>query len=107
MVLVGEAEGDARGRCGLRTVKEEEAKRAVLIAFNELADKRDELLAMDERLLNGEIGWIDALLFSMTEQQEQMEDRLDELAQEEADGDEAGEARFLRSQMAELREKKE
>ena len=106
MVMLKETESDAEGRCGLRIVKETEVKAAVLEAFNELPQMRDELLVMDERLLNGEIGRIDALLYSMTEQQDRMEDRLDELAASTDDDDEAGEAGFLRTQIAELREKK-
>ena len=67
-------------RCDCRIVKETEAQEAVVMAFNELPKKREELVVMDEHLLTGEIGRIDALLKTLTEQETQMEDRLEMLA---------------------------
>ncbi|MBQ8162419.1 MAG: hypothetical protein IJ083_16955 [Clostridia bacterium] len=50
------------------------------MALNELSAMRDELIVAQERSLTGEIGWIDALLAMLNGRQEQMENRLDQLA---------------------------
>ena len=106
MVSMKDTASDFEGRCGLRIAKETEIQRAVLEAFNKLPDMRDELLVMDERLWNGEIGRIDALLCTMTGQQDRMEDRLDQIAASTDDDDESEEAGFLRAQIDDLRERK-
>ena len=104
LVSVRDLKDDAEGRCGLRIVKEKEVKAAVLEACNGLPEARDEILIMEERFMNGEIGKIDAMIQGLTERQEEMEERLDLLAAKEEGGKEE---EHLRSQITEIRERKE
>ena len=90
-------------KCGLRVVREIEAQRVVMNAFNELPGRRDELIRLEKRLLTGEIGRIDARLKTMTDQEVKLEERLDQTV---AAGGETGEVDFLKGQIAEIREKK-
>ena len=57
----------SRTRCDCRIVREAEAQRAVVMAFNTLPSRREELVVQRERLLTGEIGRIDALLKTLDE----------------------------------------
>ena len=117
---------DVPSRCDCRIVREVEAQRAVVMAFNELPRRREELVVQRERLLTGEIGRIDALLKTMDGQQDRLEERLEVLAEAVPDGeepmsttvvDEVGstqvitsemdEAAFLRSQIVEIRRRKD
>ena len=117
---------DVPSRCDCRIVREVEAQRAVVMAFNELPRRREELVVQRERLLTGEIGRIDALLKTLDGQQDRLEERLEVLAsQVPEDGeainttvvDEVGstqvitsemdEAAFLRSQIVEIRRRKD
>ena len=96
------------------------------MAFNALPARREELVVQRERLLTGEIGRIDALLKTLDGQQDRLEERLEVLAsQVPEDGeainttvaDEVGstqvitsemdEAAFLRSQIVEIRRRKD
>ena len=52
---------DVPTRCDCRIVREVEAQRAVVMAFNTLPSRREELVVARERLQTGEIGRIDAL----------------------------------------------
>ena len=117
---------DVPTRCDCRIVREVEAQRAVVMAFNTLPSRREELVVQRERLLTGEIGRIDALLKTLDGQQDRLEERLEVLAsQVPEDGeainttvvDEVGstqvitsemdEAAFLRSQIVEIRRRKD
>ena len=117
---------DVPTRCDCRIVRETEAQRAVVMAFNTLPSRREELVVQRERLLTGEIGRIDALLKTLDGQQDRLEERLEVLAsQVPEDGeainttvvDEVGstqvitsemdEAAFLRSQIVEIRRRKD
>ena len=117
---------DVPTRCDCRIVREVEAQRAVVMAFNTLPSGREELVVQRERLLTGEIGRIDALLKTLDGQQDRLEERLEVLAsQVPEDGeainttvvDEVGstqvitsemdEAAFLRSQIVEIRRRKD
>ena len=117
---------DIPTRCDCRIVREVEAQRAVVMAFNTLPSRREELVVQRERLLTGEIGRIDALLKTLDGQQDRLEERLEVLAsQVPEDGeainttvvDEVGstqvitsemdEAAFLRSQIVEIRRRKD
>ena len=117
---------DVPTRCDCRIVREAEAQRAVVMAFNTLPSRREELVVQRERLLTGEIGRIDALLKTLDGQQDRLEERLEVLAsQVPEDGeainttvvDEVGttqvitsemdEAAFLRSQIVEIRRRKD
>ena len=51
-------------------MREVEVQRAVVMAFNTLPTKREELVVAQERMITGEIGRIDALLKTIDEQQE-------------------------------------
>ena len=116
---------DVPGRCDCRTVREAEAQRAVVMAFNTLPSRREELVVQRERLLTGEIGRIDALLKTLDGQQDRLEERLEVLASQVPEDeepmnttvvDEVGstqvitsemdEAAFLRSQIVEIRRRK-
>ena len=78
------------GKCGRtlkRYVKPDDAltdwrcrQRAVVMAFNTLPSRREELVVQRERLLTGEIGRIDALLKTLDGQQGRLEERLEMLA---------------------------
>ena len=113
-------------RCDCRIVREVEAQRAVVMAFNTLPTRREELVVQRERLLTGEIGRIDALLKTLDGQQDRLEERLEVLAEavpEDGEAinttvvDEVGstqvitsemdEAAFLRSQIVEIRRRKD
>ena len=117
---------DVPSRCDCRIVRETEAQRAVVMAFNTLPSRREELVVARERLQTGEIGRIDALLKTLDGQQDRLEERLEVLAsQVPEDGeainttvvDEVGsrnpitgemdEAAFLRSQIVEIRRRKD
>ena len=117
---------DVPTRCDCRIVRETEAQRAVVMAFNTLPSRREELVVQRERLLTGEIGRIDALLKTLDGQQDRLEERLEVLAsQVPEDGeainttvvDEVGstqvitsemdEEAFLRSQIVEIRRRKD
>ena len=118
-------EGPA-SRCDCRIVREAEAQRAVVMAFNTLPTKREELIVAQERLQTGEIGRIDALLKTIDEQQDRLEERLEVLASQVPEDeepmnttvvDEVGstqvitsemdEVAFLRSQIVEIRRRKD
>ena len=117
---------DVPGRCDCRIVREAEAQRAVVMAFNTLPSRREELVVQRERLLTGEIGRIDALLKTLDGQQDRLEERLEVLASQVPEDeepmnttvvDEVGstqvitsemdEAAFLRSQIVEIRRRKD
>lgn len=117
---------DVPSRCDCRIVREVEAQRAVVMAFNTLPTRREELVVQRERLLTGEIGRIDALLKTLDGQQDRLEERLEVLAEavpEDGEAinttvvDEVGstqvitsemdEAAFLRSQIVEIRRRKD
>ena len=117
---------DVPSRCDCRIVREVEAQRAVVMAFNELPRRREELVVQRERLLTGEIGRIDALLKTLDGQQDRLEERLEVLASQVPEDeepmnttvvDEVGstqvitsemdEAAFLRSQIVEIRRRKD
>ena len=117
---------DVPTRCNCRIVREVEAQRAVVMAFNTMPSKREELVVQRERLLTGEIGRIDALLKTLDGQQDRLEGRLEVLAEavpEDGEAinttvvDEVGstqvitsemdEAAFLRSQIVEIRRRKD
>lgn len=117
---------DVPTRCDCRIVREVEAQRAVVMAFNTMPSKREELVVQRERLLTGEIGRIDALLKTLDGQQDRLEGRLEVLAEavpEDGEAinttvvDEVGstqvitsemdEAAFLRSQIVEIRRRKD
>ena len=124
------------GKCGRtlkRYVKPDDAltdwrcrQRAVVMAFNTLPSRREELVVQRERLLTGEIGRIDALLKTLDGQQDRLEERLEVLASQVPEDeepmnttvvDEVGstqvitsemdEAAFLRSQIVEIRRRKD
>ncbi len=107
-------------------VREAEAQRAVVMAFNTLPSRREELVVQRERLLTGEIGRIDALLKTLDGQQDRLEERLEVLASQVPEDqepmnttvvDEVGstqvitsemdEVAFLRSQIVEIRRRKD
>ena len=109
-------------RCDLRIVREADVQNVVAMAFNELPSMRDELIVAQERLLTGEIGRIDALLSTLNGQQDQMENRLDQLAatmeepvnttvvsevggEPEVDGS-STEVEFLKAQIVSIRNQK-
>lgn len=117
---------DVPTRCNCRIVREVEAQRAVVMAFNTLPSRREELVVQRERLLTGEIGRIDALLKTLDGQQDRLEERLEVLASQVPEDeepmnttvvDEVGstqvitsemdEAAFLRSQIVEIRRRKD
>ena len=117
---------DVPSRCDCRIVREAEAQRAVVMAFNTLPGRREELVVQRERLLTGEIGRIDALLKTLDGQQDRLEERLEVLASQVPENeepmnttvvDEVGstqvitsemdEAAFLRSQIVEIRRRKD
>ncbi len=117
---------DVPTRCDCRIVRETEAQRAVMMAFNTLPSRREELVVQRERLLTGEIGRIDALLKTLDGQQDRLEERLEVLASQVPEDeepmnttvvDEVGstqvitsemnEAAFLRSQIVEIRRRKD
>ena len=117
---------DVPSRCDCRIVREVEAQRAVVMAFNTLPSRREELVVQRERLLTGEIGRIDALLKTLDGQQDRLEERLEVLASQVPEDeepmnttvvDEVGstqvitsemdEAAFLRSQIVEIRRRKD
>lgn len=96
------------------------------MAFNELPRRREELVVQRERLLTGEIGRIDALLKTLDGQQDRLEERLEVLAEAVPEDGEAinttvvdeigstqvitsemDEAAFLRSQIVEIRRRKD
>ena len=117
---------NVESRCDCRIVREVEVQRAVVMAFNELPRRREELVVQRERLLTGEIGRIDALLKTLDGQQDRLEERLEVLASQ-VPGDEEpmnttvvdevgstqvitsemDEAAFLRSQIVEIRRRKD
>ncbi|MBQ9009180.1 MAG: phage portal protein [Clostridia bacterium] len=117
---------DVSTRCDCRIVREVEAQRTVVMAFNTLPSRREELVVLRERLLTGEIGRIDALLKTLDGQQDRLEERLEVLASQVPEDeepmnttvvDEVGstqvitsemdEAAFLRSQIVEIRRRKD
>ena len=117
---------DVPTRCECRIVREAEAQRAVVMAFNTLPSRREELVVQRERLLTGEIGRIDALLKTLDGQQDRLEERLEVLASQVPEDeepmnttvvDEVGstqvitsemdETAFLRSQIVEIRRRKD
>ena len=117
---------DVPSRCDCRIVRELEAQRAVVMAMGTLPSRREELVVQRERLLTGEIGRIDALLKTLDGQQDRLEERLEVLASQVPEDvepmnttvvDEVGstqviksemdEAAFLRSQIVEIRRRKD
>ena len=117
---------DVPTRCDCRIVREIEAQRALVMAFNTLPNRREELVVQRERLLTGEIGRIDALLKTLDGQQDRLEERLEVLASQVPEDeepmnttvvDEVGstqvitsemdEAAFLRSQIVEIGRRKD
>ena len=121
---------DVPGRCDCRIVREVEAQRAVVMAFITLPSRREKLVAQRERLLTGEIGRIDALLKTLDGQQDRLEERLeerlevlasqvpedeepmnttvvDEVGSTQVITSEMDEAAFLRSQIVEIRRRKD
>ena len=117
---------DVESRCDCRIVREVEVQRAVVMAFNELPRRREELVVAQERMITGEIGRIDALLKTIDEQQDRLEERLEVLAEavpEDGEAinitvvDEVGSERditgdmnevdFLRTRIVEIRRRKD
>lgn len=117
---------NAESRCDCRIVREAEAQRAVVMAFNTLPSRREELVVQRERLLTGEIGRIDALLKTLDGQQDRLEERLEVLASQVPEDEEPmnttvvddvgterditgdmNEVDFLRTRIVELRRRKD
>ena len=107
-------------------MRELEAQRAVVMALNTLPSRCEELVVQRELLLTGEIGRIDALLKTLDAQQDRLEERLEVLASQVPEDeepmnttvdDEVGstqvitsemdEAAFLRSQIVDIRRRKD
>ena len=103
-------------------MREADVQNVMVMAFNELPGMRDDLIVAQERLLTGEIGRIDALLSILNGQQDQMENRLDQLAaameepvnttvvsevggEPEVDGS-STEVEFLKAQIVSIRNQK-
>jgi len=63
---------NVESRCDCRIVREAEVQKAVVMAFNTLPTKREELVVAQERMITGEIGRIDALLKTIDEQQDSL-----------------------------------
>ena len=117
---------NVESRCDCRIVREIEVQRAVVMAFNTLPTKREELVVAQERMITGEIGRIDALLKTIDEQQDRLEERLEVLAEAVPEDEEAinttvvdevgsektvtgdmNEVEFLRTRIVELRRRKD
>ena len=117
---------NVESRCDCRIVREVEVQRAVVMAFNTLPTKREELVVAQERMITGEIGRIDALLKTIDEQQDRLEERLevlaaavpedeeainttvvDEVGSERAVTGDMNEVEFLRTRIVELRRRKD
>ncbi|MDO5456708.1 MAG: recombinase family protein, partial [Eubacteriales bacterium] len=113
---------DVPTRCDCRIARELEAQRAVVMAFNTLPSRREELVVQRERLLTGEIGRIDALLKTLDGQQDRLEvlasqvpedgeaintTVVDEVGSTQVITSEMDEAAFLRSQIVEIRRRKD
>ena len=117
---------NVESRCDCRIVREVEVQRAVVMAFNTLPTKREELVVAQERMITGEIGRIDALLKTIDEQQDSLEERLEVLASQVPEDEEAinttvvdevgserditgdmNEVDFLRTRIVELRRRKD
>ena len=117
---------NVESRCDCRIVREVEVQRAVVMAFNTLPTKREELVVAQERMITGEIGRIDALLKTIDEQQDSLEERLEVLAAAVPEDEEAinttvvdevgterditgdmNEVEFLRTRIVELRRRKD
>ncbi|MBP3805883.1 MAG: recombinase family protein [Oribacterium sp.] len=117
---------NVESRCDCRIVREVEVQRAVVMAFNELPRRREELVVAQERMITGEIGRIDALLKTIDEQQDSLEERLEVLAEAVPEDEEAinttvvdevgseravtgdmNEVEFLRARIVELRRRKD
>ena len=117
---------NVESRCDCRIVREVEVQRAVVMAFNELPRRREELVVAQERMITGEIGRIDALLKTIDEQQDRLEERLEVLASQVPENEEAinttvvdevgseraitgdmNEVEFLRTRIVELRRRKD
>ena len=117
---------NVESRCDCRIVRETEVQRAVVMAFNTLPTKREELVVAQERMITGEIGRIDALLKTIDEQQDSLEERLEVLASQVPEDEEAinttvvdevgseravtgdmNEVEFLRTRIVELRRRKD
>ena len=117
---------NVESRCDCRIVREVEVQRAVVMAFNELPRRREELVVAQERMITGEIGRIDALLKTIDEQQDRLEERLEVLAEAVPEDEEAinttvvdevgservvtgdmNEVDFLRTRIVELRRRKD
>ena len=74
------------GRCTLPNIKETTITNAILSAFNQLRGKREKLIRLEERIYNGDIRRIDALLESLEEERGWMES-LRESREDTADPD--------------------
>ena len=117
---------NVESRCDCRIVREVEVQRAVVMAFNTLPTKREELVVAQERMITGEIGRIDALLKTIDEQQDSLEERLEVLASQVPEDEEAinttvvdevgserditgdmNEVEFLRTRIVEIRRRKD
>ena len=117
---------DVPTRCDCRIVRETEAQKAVVMAFNSLPARWEELIMAQERLNTGEIGRIDALLRTIDEQQDRLEERLEVLAASTPEDEESinttvvyevgaetvitgnmDEVEFLRTQIVTLRRRKD
>ena len=62
------------GRCDLRNVKEDALLWAVIEAFNEALKERETLIRLQERVFNGDLKRIDALLEALDEEQDWLEE---------------------------------
>lgn len=106
---------EVESSCKLRNAPEREVKKAILMAFNSLPWKRDELVRLQGGIWNGEIKRIDVQIESVKEQQRRLGERLDTLvidedntavSRDEGDVDEGagegGEATFLRGELETL-----
>lgn len=93
----GEKFQENHEKCRCKTVPEMEAKRAVVEAFNQLPERREELIRMQGSLRDGEIKGLDRNIESVRSQKKRMEERL------AASGDE-GETAFLEGEISRLEE---
>ncbi len=92
------SEKEVNNRCGLRNVKESELMDAMVQAFNQLPQHRDELLKDQASIWKGEIKRIDALIGKSKDQQRTMEERKAALENDDA-VDHTSEIEFLEGQI--------
>jgi len=94
---------DCRSVCGCRFVRETDAKRAIVEAFNRLHEYRDALIRRQGQIWAGEIKRIDALIERSKEAERSMEERR-ALLETETPEESTGEITFLLQQIAKEQE---